>query len=166
MRGKTGRLAVENDFCCKGSTMSPKERRKMVNKTANISLSRQCKILRISRSSLYYAPIGLSPETLELMRQIDKAFTQYPFFLWSPDCGLFTEKTVSCRSSSYSALDEKHGVGGDLQVPQHQQKAPREPDLSISAQKFADHPRQSSPPLGHVNMPCRAKGAPISAIFR
>lgn len=60
--------------------MSPKARRKMVNKTANISLSRQCKILRISRSSLYYTPVGFSPETLELMRQIDRVFTQYPFF--------------------------------------------------------------------------------------
>ncbi len=52
----------------------------MVNKTANISLSRQCKILRISRSSLYYTPVGFSAETLELMRQIDRIFTKYPFF--------------------------------------------------------------------------------------
>ena len=52
----------------------------MVNKGVNISLSRQCKILRISRSSLYYTPVGFSPETLELMRQIDKVFTQSPFF--------------------------------------------------------------------------------------
>lgn len=60
--------------------MSPKERKKMINKTANISLSRQCKILRISRSSLYYTPVGFSAETLELMRQIDKVFTKHPFF--------------------------------------------------------------------------------------
>jgi putative transposase len=60
--------------------MSPKERKKMVSKRADISLSRQCKILRISRSSLYYTPIGFSAKTLELMRQIDRVFTQYPFF--------------------------------------------------------------------------------------
>jgi len=60
--------------------MSPKARRQMVNKQVGISLSRQCKILKISRSSLYYAPVGFSPETLELMRQIDRVFTQYPFF--------------------------------------------------------------------------------------
>jgi len=60
--------------------MSPKERKKMVNKGADISLSRQCKILRVSRSSLYYTPIGFSAKTLELMRQIDRVFTQYPFF--------------------------------------------------------------------------------------
>lgn len=60
--------------------MSPKARRQMVNKQVDISLSRQCKILKISRSSLYYTPVGFSPETLELMRQIDRVFTQYPFF--------------------------------------------------------------------------------------
>jgi len=60
--------------------MSPKERKRMVNKRVGISLSRQCKILKISRSSLYYIPVGFSPDTLELMRQIDRVFTQYPFF--------------------------------------------------------------------------------------
>ena len=60
--------------------MSPKERKKMVNKRVDISLSRQCKILKISRSSLYYMPVGFNPKTLELMRQIDRVFTQYPFF--------------------------------------------------------------------------------------
>jgi len=52
----------------------------MVTKNVNLSLSRQCKILKISRSSLYYMPVGFNPETLELMRQIDRVFTQYPFF--------------------------------------------------------------------------------------
>jgi len=60
--------------------MSPKERKKMVNKNVSLSLSRQCKILKISRSSLYYMPVGFTPETLELMRQIDRVFTQCPFF--------------------------------------------------------------------------------------
>ena len=60
--------------------MSPKKRLKMINKMANISLLLQCKILKISRSSLYYTPVGFNAETLELMRQIDKSFTQHPFF--------------------------------------------------------------------------------------
>ena len=60
--------------------MSPKDRKKMIRKRVDTSLSRQCKILRISRSSLYYTPIGFSPATLKLMRQIDRVFTKYPFF--------------------------------------------------------------------------------------
>ena len=60
--------------------MSPKELKKIVSKWVDISLSRQCKIRKISRSSLYYTPMGFSAETLELMNQIDKVYTQYPFF--------------------------------------------------------------------------------------
>ena len=44
------------------------------------SLSRQCRLLSISRSSFYYAPKGESPETLALMRRLDELFLKYPFY--------------------------------------------------------------------------------------
>ncbi|MBL4892681.1 MAG: IS3 family transposase, partial [Rhizobiaceae bacterium] len=45
-----------------------------------LSLTRQCKLLKISRSSLYYRPVGFDEETLKLMNEIDRVFTKYPFF--------------------------------------------------------------------------------------
>lgn len=45
-----------------------------------LSLSRQCEILSISRSSFYYAPKGESPDNLTLMRRIDELFLRYPFY--------------------------------------------------------------------------------------
>ena len=45
-----------------------------------LSLSRQCRLLSISRSSFYYTPRGESPENLVLMRRIDEMFLRYPFF--------------------------------------------------------------------------------------
>ncbi len=45
-----------------------------------LSLSRQCDILAISRSSYYYTPKGESPENLMLMRRIDELFLKYPFY--------------------------------------------------------------------------------------
>ena len=47
---------------------------------ADLSLSRQCKILSLSRSSAYYRPKGESAETLALMRRIDELFMAYPFY--------------------------------------------------------------------------------------
>jgi len=47
---------------------------------ADLSLSRQCKLLSISRSSAYYRPKGESAETLALMRRIDELFMAYPFY--------------------------------------------------------------------------------------
>lgn len=55
--------------------MSRVERRAMVRRDVpGLSLSRQCEILSIGRSSLYYTPRGESPETLALMRRIDELF--------------------------------------------------------------------------------------------
>ena len=45
-----------------------------------LSLSRQCRLLSVGRSSLYYEPKGESAETLALMRRIDELFLKYPFY--------------------------------------------------------------------------------------
>ena len=44
-----------------------------------LSVVQQCGLLRVSRSGLYYAPRGESALTLDLMREIDRAFTKWPF---------------------------------------------------------------------------------------
>lgn len=44
-----------------------------------LSLSRQCRLLSISRSAFYYAPRGESSENLALMRRIDELFLKHPF---------------------------------------------------------------------------------------
>ena len=46
----------------------------------DLSLTRQCKLLKISRSSIYYTPVGVNAETLKLMHEIDRIFTKYLFF--------------------------------------------------------------------------------------
>ena len=61
--------------------MSRVERKAMIQRDRpGLSLSRQCKILSISRSSFYYAPKGESAENLALMRRIDELFLKYPFY--------------------------------------------------------------------------------------
>ena len=61
--------------------MSPSERRKMIRKeNTGLSLTRQCKLLKISRSSIYYTPVGFDLATIDLMHEIDRIFTKYPFF--------------------------------------------------------------------------------------
>ena len=45
-----------------------------------LSLTRQCKLLKISRSSIYYTPVGFDLATIDLMHEIDRIFTKYPFF--------------------------------------------------------------------------------------
>jgi putative transposase len=61
--------------------MSRGERKAMITREhPELSLSRQCKVLSISRSSFYHAPMGESSETLALMRRIDELFLKHPFY--------------------------------------------------------------------------------------
>ena len=61
--------------------MSRGERKRMIRRDhPGLSLSRQCDVLSISRSSFYYTPKGESPSSLALMRRIDELFLKYPFY--------------------------------------------------------------------------------------
>ena len=45
-----------------------------------LSVRRQCELLRVSRSGLYYEPVPTSPDELALMRRIDELHLKYPFY--------------------------------------------------------------------------------------
>lgn len=45
-----------------------------------LSLREQCRLLGINRSSLYYEPVEVDPETLTLMHLIDEQYTKTPFY--------------------------------------------------------------------------------------
>jgi putative transposase len=56
------------------------QRRTLVGPDPDVSVRRQCEILALNRSSLYYESVGPDPEELELMRRIDGLHLKYPFF--------------------------------------------------------------------------------------
>jgi putative transposase len=45
-----------------------------------LSIARQCELLGLARSSLYYEPVGETTENLALMRLIDRRYTDCPFY--------------------------------------------------------------------------------------
>lgn len=47
---------------------------------SQISIRRQCQLLGVNRSGLYYEPAGESEENLLLMRLLDEQFTRTPFY--------------------------------------------------------------------------------------
>jgi putative transposase len=57
------------------------ERRRLVGPSdGQVSVRRQCELLGISRSGVYYVPVEPDAEELELMRQIDELHLEYPFY--------------------------------------------------------------------------------------
>ncbi|MBS89213.1 MAG: IS3 family transposase [Sphingobium sp.] len=82
LHAKIGQLVVERDFLAKGlRSMSVDRRRAMVEPAHHrLSIAAQCSLLRISRSSYYYAPVPETDETLALMTVIDATFLDCPWY--------------------------------------------------------------------------------------
>ena len=55
-------------------------RRALVEANAGPSMRRQCELLGVNRSSLYYEPVEPDAEELGLMRRIDELHLKHPFF--------------------------------------------------------------------------------------
>ena len=61
--------------------MPTEERRALVEPGhPRLSVSRQCRLLGLPRSSLYYVAVGPDPYDLELMRLLDEQYTRTPFY--------------------------------------------------------------------------------------
>ena len=52
----------------------------MIDPGEEISVSRQCRLLELSRSTVYYKPVPVNDRELSLMRQMDEIRLQYPFY--------------------------------------------------------------------------------------
>src|SRR6266446_3526393 len=66
-------------FSCRAARHLPSaERRAMIAPEAGLSVSRQCALLGVVRSSFYYRPRPESAEELELLTQLDRTFTDHP----------------------------------------------------------------------------------------
>ena len=52
----------------------------MVSKEDTLSISRQCQLLNVPRSSYYYMPTLVCDEELVLMRLIDECYLDLPFY--------------------------------------------------------------------------------------
>ena len=62
-------------------SMSPGRRREMVDREhPKLPIVRQCALLGVSRSSLYYHPKAVSEEDLSLMGEIDRQYLETPFY--------------------------------------------------------------------------------------
>ena len=51
----------------------------MIDRTHDLPVTRQCRILQLARSTAYYAPAPISAEELALMRRIDELHLEHPF---------------------------------------------------------------------------------------
>lgn len=56
------------------------QRRTLIDREAKLSIARQCDLLHMHRSGLYYRPVAESEENLLLMRLLDEQYLKTPFY--------------------------------------------------------------------------------------
>ncbi|PHS41284.1 MAG: IS3 family transposase [Sulfurovum sp.] len=81
---KLGETIVEKDFLVEKlvSLASSKERKELLDTKLKISLNRQCNLLKISKSSLYYEPIKpfSTSNEIKLLNAIDEIYEEFPSY--------------------------------------------------------------------------------------
>ena len=119
-----------------------------------LSIGAQCRLLSISRSSLYHEPAGETDQNLGLMRLIDRQFLGTPFY--------------GVRQMTWHLQNEGHGVN---------QKRIRRLMRLMRLMPIYQKPNTSKPRKGHKTYPylaragCRSiaparSGVPTSPICR
>jgi putative transposase len=81
---KLGETIVEKDFLVEklNSLASSKERKSLLDTKLNISLNQQCKLLHVSKSSLYYEakkPFSTGKE-IKLLDAINNIYSDFPYY--------------------------------------------------------------------------------------
>jgi putative transposase len=52
----------------------------MIDQGSKLSVTRQCEILGLNRTGVYYTPRPVSEEDLRIMRRIDELHLEHPFY--------------------------------------------------------------------------------------
>src|ERR1700682_4398023 len=55
------------------------ERKAMIDREHDLSITRQSEVLKISRGSVYYLPRPVSPADLAIMQRLDRLHLEFPF---------------------------------------------------------------------------------------
>lgn len=108
--------------------MSPGTRKQIVQTDhPNLSLRAQCRILKISRSSLYYRAVPVRDETLALMKSIDRLFTAYPFFGSRQIVAMLKRDGISVGRHRVRRLMRQMGLEAVYRRPKTSQPNPAHP---------------------------------------
>jgi putative transposase len=80
LHAKIGELTIRTRFFVQRARALPKpERQALIDRESKMPITRQCDLLALSRSSVYYAPRAVSEADLKLMRRLDELRLKHPF---------------------------------------------------------------------------------------
>lgn len=99
----------------------------MVGAQQHLSVRRQCELLEVSRSGLYYEPVGTSAEDLALMKRIDQTHLQWPFYGSRKVAQVLGRDEHSINRKRVQRLMRLMGLEGMAPKPNTSRRAPQHP---------------------------------------
>ncbi len=102
----------------------PDRRAKLYRAHGVLSIRRQCRLLGLSRSSVYRTPLPANDDDLALMRRIDELFTARPFLGSRRMAWLISEDGVRINRKRVQRLMRKMGIEALGPKPRTSKPAP------------------------------------------
>ncbi|MCE8531757.1 IS3 family transposase, partial [Ruegeria pomeroyi] len=126
LHAKIGELTLENGFFVRRARQggSVAERKKMIDPTAKLSVSRQASVLGISRGSVYYKPRPVLDTNLKLMHRIDKLHMEFPFAGSRMLQGLLVQEGFKVGRLHVATLMKRVGIEALYRKPNTSKPAP------------------------------------------
>ena len=116
----------------------------MIAPEAGLSVSRQCALLGVTRSSFYYRSRPESGEELELLKRLDRIFTDNPVYGSRRLQVALLRDGISVGRRRVRRLMRKLGLWASQAEAEHQQAAFRAQGLSVPSARQNDRPAEPS----------------------
>ena len=105
--------------------MSIEEKKKLIESDhEKLSIRRQCRLLELNRSNLYYEPVKVSEETLRIMNSIDEINTESPFYGSRKILEGLHRKGFTIGRERVQSLMKKMGISAVYPKPKLSKKDP------------------------------------------
>ena len=123
------------------------QRRVLMAPNGTLSMRRQCALLAVTRSSVYYEPVVPDAEELALMRRIDELHLQHPFFGSRMITQTLKAEGPVINRKRVPTPDAVDGAGEHGATTHNEHAGAGPPRLPVSA--AGAHDRTAEPGLGH-----------------
>ena len=124
----------------------------MIAPEAGLSISRQCTLLGVARSSFYDRPRPESAEELELLKRLDRIFTDCPVYGSRRLQVALLREGISMGRRRVRRLMRKLGLWAVRPKREYQQAASRAQGLPIPSARQDDRPGEPEPALAKAGV--------------
>src|SRR4051812_23471839 len=122
LHAKIGELTLENDFLAGQGGFA--ERKAVIDRSHDLPITRQAKMLNVSRGSVYYLPRAPSSADLALMRRMDELHLDFPFAGSRMLRDLLTAEGFQVGRRHVATLMKRMGIQAVYRKPNTSKPAP------------------------------------------